>query len=250
MFTSGFPIIPPNSNNPVVSAALNSWNQHPPESMPWSSLPHHRVTRFSGELDAQEPCAAQTESLSAWNTLQDNWKLIPLPSPLKRKIDEPSEEQVRKQLITEDKISAHLSQLQICSSTSEQPRLDAMEDDSTTIISSDSLKIDACSKLILSDEIRNFQHENSIPQCLLENFNRPSMAVVLWQPRSDVHQLVERNASPCEEQSRSLASEALEGNPTNDLELINEEESNNNEPINNFNLNDQHQPDLEMDDDL
>lgn len=76
------------------------------------------------------------------------------------------------------------------------------------------------------------------------------MAVVLWQPRSAVHQLVDRDASPCEEQSRSLRSEALEGNSSNDLELINEEESNNNEPINNFNMNDEHQLDLEMDDDL
>lgn len=76
------------------------------------------------------------------------------------------------------------------------------------------------------------------------------MAVVLWQPRSTVHELVDRDSSSSADQARSLASDALERNSPNDLELINEEESNNNEPINNFNLDDGPALDLEMDDDL
>ena len=49
MFTSDFPITPQNNmhNN---SSADNSWNQHPPEYMPWGLLPQPnnlpRVTRF------------------------------------------------------------------------------------------------------------------------------------------------------------------------------------------------------------
>ncbi len=45
-----------------------------------------------------------------------------------------------------------------------------MEDDSTlTTTSLEGLKIDSCSKLVLSEEILNFQRENSIPASLLEN---------------------------------------------------------------------------------
>ncbi|XP_046452355.1 uncharacterized protein LOC124200227 isoform X1 [Daphnia pulex] len=250
MFTSGFklPVTSSSPHNSVVSPTHNTWNQHPPESMPWGPLPQHRVTRFSGELDTQSSCTAvSNEPMLLWNTPQENWKLMPLASPIKRKIEDPCEEQVRKQLITEDKISAHLSQLQIGCPTVEHTncRLDNMEEDSTpTTTCLEGLKIDSCSKLVLSEEILNFQRENSIPASLLENFNKPSMAVVLWQPRNTVHQLV---TSSTEEQSCRAA---LEENPSNGLEL-HEDESNNNEPIDNFNLNEMaSQSDLEMDDDL
>jgi hypothetical protein len=45
-----------------------------------------------------------------------------------------------------------------------------MEEDSTpTTTCLEGLKIDSCSKLVLSEEILNFQRENSIPASLLEN---------------------------------------------------------------------------------
>lgn len=42
-----------------------------------------------------------------------------------------------------------------------------MEEDNGTCL--DGIKIDAKSKIVLSDEIRHFQQENSIPPSLLEN---------------------------------------------------------------------------------
>lgn len=44
-----------------------------------------------------------------------------------------------------------------------------MEDDTTTTTCLEGVKIDSCSKLVLSEEILNFQRENSIPASLLES---------------------------------------------------------------------------------
>lgn len=70
------------------------------------------------------------------------------------------------------------------------------------------------------------------------------MAVVLWQPRNTVHDLV-RHVNLFPEQSNRL-----EENSADDLDLT-EEESNNNEPMSNLNLDGSArlQSD-EMDDDL
>ena len=77
--------------------------------------------------------------------------------------------------------------------------------------------------------------------------NKPTMAVVLWQPRNIVQDLVRQVRTLPEQSSR----EPMQENSTNDLELSeSEEESNNNhEPMSNLNLR-HFQSDLEMDDDL
>jgi hypothetical protein len=48
MFTSGFklPVTSSGTHNTVVPPTPKTWNQHPPESMPWGPLPQHRVTRL------------------------------------------------------------------------------------------------------------------------------------------------------------------------------------------------------------
>jgi|688.fasta_scaffold356997_1 hypothetical protein len=44
-----------------------------------------------------------------------------------------------------------------------------MEDDTINTTCLEGVKIDSCSKLVLSEEILNFQHESSIPASLLES---------------------------------------------------------------------------------
>lgn len=76
------------------------------------------------------------------------------------------------------------------------------------------------------------------------------MAVVLWQPRNTVHQLL-RDMGASTSSSRPNT-ERIDENPNDDVEIA-EDDSNNNEPISNYNLNEVvrlQQPDLEMDDDL
>lgn len=76
------------------------------------------------------------------------------------------------------------------------------------------------------------------------------MAVVLWQPRPDVHQLLQE-VNKQEEESSSSESNIVERSSEADLDIT-EDDSNNNEPMNNFNLDDVNtrQSDLEMEDDL
>ena len=79
---------------------------------------------------------------------------------------------------------------------------------------------------------------------------KPSMAVVLWQPRNTVDHLLRELSAPSGESNQPAVEETENNPPENDVELV-EDDSNNNEPISNFNLNEPNHPvDLEMDDDL
>jgi len=141
---------------------------------------------------------------------------------LKRKIQEPNEGQIRKQHITEDKISAHLSQLSL-SPTAEKTKSELLTESLIDGLTDDS-------KLVLSQELRRFQQESALPASLLESFARPTMAVVLWQPRNPVSDLLLGNHEPSEAVDNPPREEAPNVIPMDDLP-----EDNNNEPINNFN---------------
>lgn len=77
---------------------------------------------------------------------------------------------------------------------------------------------------------------------------KPSMAVVLWTPRNTVDHLLRDISAPAGQPDR-LDERTERSAQENDIELL-EDDSNNNEPISNFNLNEPNLPDLEMDDDL
>ena len=51
------------------------------------------LIRFSGELDSSQSCTAvSNEPMLLWDTPQENWKLMPLSSSIKRKIEDPCDE--------------------------------------------------------------------------------------------------------------------------------------------------------------
>ena len=86
------------------------------------------------------------------------------------------------------------------------------------------------------------------------------MAVVLWQPRNTVTQQLLGNSVDRSETNTNRSEDAAGAAPSRDEDAdriaIDEDDSNNNEPINDFNRVDQmlmygqHPPDASMDEDL
>jgi len=139
----------------------------------------------------------------------------------------------RKQLITEERISADLSQLSIntISSTSADhlEHLSSEKMDDNIVLPVSKMKINVGAKLVLSEELRRLQQEPCIPTSLLEqHLSKPCMAVVLWQPRCNV--MTRSSRTRTNQELRNGAENIVQEN--NSLQ----DDSNNNEPINNNNL--------------
>ncbi|KAK7870759.1 hypothetical protein R5R35_009905 [Gryllus longicercus] len=182
-FASSLPSLEPTPRPPASAFGLvtgvnngevaSSWLQVPPTHMPWGNPAAHQpsIVRFTAEpLDKPGP-----SGLSA--------------SPFgqcKRKIDAEMALPPTKQLITEEKMAAHMRQLHISNSytSHEESVIGTMASKSESSIVAPTIPAEeqAYKRLVLCEELRQLQSEPLLPQCLLTSVQRPSMALVLWQP--------------------------------------------------------------------
>jgi len=228
-----------------MSNPPDDWNHFPPTSIPWGLYSQPRVTKFSGETSSciKDATNAQPSVWTLANVCNNDWNMQ--SKSHKRKMEIFPECNARKQLITEERISADLSQLTIGSSSIplqtaslEHASAEKMED--STILPVSKIKLNSSSKLVLSEELRRLRHETCIPTSLLEqHLNKPCMAVVLWQPPCSIVSEMSRSRANTEANSRSEIS------VRNEPEIIApgiQDDSNNNEPINDYNI----EPEIEM----
>ncbi|KAJ8679082.1 hypothetical protein QAD02_014869 [Eretmocerus hayati] len=169
--------------------------QIPPMSMPWSipSLQQPDLVRFTGE-GTFHSCAPFLHH--------------------KRKLDGPDITDTRpaKQLITEEKMSQHFQGLHISPHT-----VNAQEPGPSTstagnhscVVGTKSMDLNSLNssevnannwepKLVVSEELKRLQEEPLLPPSLLSKLERPSMALVLWEPPSKHLRMLTtpREASP------------------------------------------------------
>ncbi|XP_012541737.1 rho GTPase-activating protein gacHH isoform X2 [Monomorium pharaonis] len=151
--------------------------QVPPISIPWSvpGLQQSELVRFTGETSSG-PVLHQ-----------------------KRKLEAPDivDMHQTKQFITEEKITAHFKDLHISSNyESNNPvpststahtaspcykQLNTDLDDSTKTINAEQTS-ELHPRLVLSEELKRMQEEPILPSTLISKLERPSMALVLWEP--------------------------------------------------------------------
>ncbi|XP_025993201.1 uncharacterized protein LOC105197876 isoform X2 [Solenopsis invicta] len=149
--------------------------QVPPISIPWSvpALQQSELVRFTGETSSG-PILHQ-----------------------KRKLEAPDVVDMRqtKQFITEEKIAAHFKDLHISSNyESDRPvpststahisscrkQLDMDLDIDGNAINTEQSELHP--RLVLSEELKRMQEEPILPSALITKLERPSMALVLWEP--------------------------------------------------------------------
>ncbi|XP_019698610.1 uncharacterized protein LOC105186752 isoform X3 [Harpegnathos saltator] len=154
--------------------------QVPPISIPWSipALQQPEVIRFTGET-SYGPIVHQKRKLEVLDRIDIN--------------------RCTKQFITEEKMAAHFKDLHISgngrsesstSSTStvdrsfshKQSDMDLDVDTTNNTINTDQTNIHP--RLVLSEELKRMQQEPILPSTLLSKLERPSMALVLWEPPS------------------------------------------------------------------
>ncbi|XP_043502644.1 peroxisomal biogenesis factor 6-like isoform X2 [Polistes fuscatus] len=160
-----------------TSQQVGSWTQMPqvlPLSISWSvpSVQQSELIRFTGEQNVSS------------NLHQ------------KRKLETPDLLDIKtKQLITEEKMAAHFQDLHISSSYHSQDPVPStsmanaqfensnveMDIETTNVVDTENIKTP---RLVLSEELKRIQHESILPTTLLSKLERPSMALVLWEPPS------------------------------------------------------------------
>ncbi|XP_053981287.1 uncharacterized protein LOC128877788 isoform X2 [Hylaeus volcanicus] len=179
-------------NVPQQSPLWMQMPQVPPMSMPWSvsSLHQQELVRFTGE-PSFKPIIHQ-----------------------KRKLETPDLLDMRqtKQFITEEKMTAHFKDLHISSryqpqspgpstSTADMQTVPSrqitvdLEMDTAHTVDTEQVKSGHC-RLILSEELKRVQPEPMIPPSLLSKLERPSMALVLWEPPSKHLRILPTRDSP------------------------------------------------------
>ncbi|XP_076761785.1 uncharacterized protein LOC143429852 isoform X2 [Xylocopa sonorina] len=147
--------------------------QVPPMSIPWStpSLQQPELIKLESFLHQKKRKLAATDLLDLRQT---------------------------KQFITEEKMAAHFKDLHISSnyqsesvssvSTADKQPIPPrelnmeLEMDAASIGETDQVK--SGPRLVLSEELKRIQQEPILPNCLLSKLERPSMALVLWEPQS------------------------------------------------------------------
>ncbi|XP_034946096.1 putative uncharacterized protein DDB_G0292292 [Chelonus insularis] len=161
-----------------------SWNQMPqvpPMYMPWSvpNLQPAQLMRFTGEKPP----------------------VYPPPLHHKRKIEVPDIPDTRptKQFISEEKMAAHFRDMHISTNYSSTPLTTASTSYNIQPQPSTSSQLDINvdtspaalengksmhPKLVISEELKRIQQEPILPASLLSKLERPSMALVLWEPPS------------------------------------------------------------------
>ncbi|XP_043482236.1 uncharacterized protein LOC122511193 isoform X1 [Leptopilina heterotoma] len=187
--------------------------QIPQPSMPWSipALQQPDLVRFTGE-------SPQPKGFF----LHQKRKLV-MPDLVDTR---PS-----KQLITEEKMAAHFQQLHISpNSTQTCNQFNSQEDlemDSTNLIDFEKMKKPQA-KLILSEELKRLQEEPIIPSSILSKLERPSMALVLWEPPNKHLRIMH---TPRNTPSTPIPNSSDDNNNA----MSDEEGNNNNETVHDFN---------------
>ena len=164
-----------------TSHQLGPWMhmpQVPPMSIPWSvpALQQPELVRFTGGA-TYEPVLHQKRKLEASDLLDTRQA---------------------KQFITEEKMTAHFKDLHI--SSNYQPRSPVPSTSAANAQSAPlrdlnmDLELEAANtveaeraksghpRLMLSEELKRLQQEPILPTSLLSKLERPSMALVLWEP--------------------------------------------------------------------
>ncbi|CAH0402785.1 unnamed protein product [Chilo suppressalis] len=100
-----------------------------------------------------------------------------------------------KQLITEEKMAAHLSGLHISSdytghSLANEEVMDVGMTEVQTATLCDRLK---GHKIVLSEEIKKIQEEPLLPAALIERLEKPQMSLVVWKPRENILEKIKEN---------------------------------------------------------
>ncbi|XP_014238141.2 uncharacterized protein LOC106659901, partial [Trichogramma pretiosum] len=188
----------------------------PPMTMPWTvpTQPHPDLVRFTGEQPSdafQTYVPHQKRKLEAPDIL-DN----PPPS---------------KQFISEEKMAQHFQSLYISGngSNAQDPVPSTSGASSSNVLPDESIAIDmdesASPRLVISDELKKLTQEPILPSTLLSKMERPSMALVLWEPPSQ-HLRFFTNASEAsstdksDENQKSIdKAEAVDNNNQVDLEM-------------------------------
>ncbi|XP_078037749.1 uncharacterized protein LOC144470453 [Augochlora pura] len=169
-------------NQQSVSQQPGPWMHLPqvhPMSMPWSmsSLQQPKLVRFTGGTTF-EPILHQKRKLELSDIVDTRQT---------------------KQFITEEKMAAHFKDLHISPNYQPQsPPIPSTSVADAQVTSSEELNMDlevgvtnlgdadvaksGHPKLILSEELKRIQPEPVIPPSLLSKLERPSMALVLWEP--------------------------------------------------------------------
>ncbi|KZC12655.1 PREDICTED: ras guanine nucleotide exchange factor Y-like isoform X2 [Dufourea novaeangliae] len=163
-----------------LSAPWMQIPQVPPISIPWSvpSIQQPELMRFTGG-SSLEPIHHQKRKLEASDVVDTRQT---------------------KQFITEEKMAAHFKDLHISPNYQSLSPLPSTSTADTQSVLSKELNMDLDmgttntvdsdqtksrhSKLILSDELKKLQPEPILPSSLLSKLERPSMALVLWEPPS------------------------------------------------------------------
>ncbi|KAJ2942851.1 hypothetical protein O0L34_g15040 [Tuta absoluta] len=147
-------------NMPAPSGA--PWNV---QGMPWGMSSPPPVVQFSAPVEPRLPPVVHSKRKSL-----DIEPVVPA-----------------KQLITEEKMAAHLSGLHISSdytphilAADEMMEL-ASEPSPPSII--DKLK---GHKLVLSEEVKKLKDEPLLPAALIERLEKPRMSLVVWKPKEDI----------------------------------------------------------------
>ncbi|XP_055319888.1 uncharacterized protein LOC129577235 isoform X2 [Sitodiplosis mosellana] len=154
----------------------------------------------------------QPGSYMSFNGLQSQQRL-----PFKRKAapDMDLESIQSKQLITEEKMAAHLDGLHISSefkahdinqTTKTNEAFDVDSDSSDSFISYPANlqdieeKLKRAQKIVVADVVKSIQEEPLLPAAILERFEKPCKALVIWQPPQRLTDMIVSKASQEQQQ--------------------------------------------------
>ncbi|KAK0167635.1 hypothetical protein PV327_005006 [Microctonus hyperodae] len=163
----------------------STWTQVPPvpsTCASWSitNFPQPHLVRFTGE-----------NKLASCNPVIHQ----------KRKLDVTDITTMRptKQFISEEKMAAHFSDMHISSNFSPIPVPSTSHNYNPEPLTSSEVQLNINGnsgdlengkgiqpKLVISDELKRLQQETLLPASLLSKLDRPSMALVLWEPPTKI----------------------------------------------------------------
>lgn len=173
-----FPIIPQILNHGGEGAS--GWLQIPPTTMPWGIPMANQpaIVRFTAEPSSTTTVKACGELVKYGDFVHN-----------KRKLEDDMEIlRNNKQLITEEKMAARLSDMHISSNFIGHQTIPAAINPDPKIGDFSGFKPkgedENLKRLVLSEEMKSLKNEPIIPTSLLTKLEKPSMALVLWQPPS------------------------------------------------------------------
>ncbi|XP_023948625.2 uncharacterized protein LOC112053450 [Bicyclus anynana] len=153
--------IPEAHNMPAPTGA--PWNV---QNLPWSMQSPPNLVQFTAETPAEA-------------------KVSPVIHCKRKSLDVEPPVIPAKQLITEEKMAAHMSSLHISANYTQHSL--ASEDVMEVAVDTSML----CEKLkghtiVLSEDVKKVQEEPILPTALIERLHKPQMSLVVWKPRENV----------------------------------------------------------------